>query len=100
MSITIQLKDYINPIKRINKDGSNCYIGDIITWSSTKNQKDMYGKITQINKSSVNVDLYECTKIYNKILYLDPSREKDSVTKNVVGLNTRNVEVIKSNTFG
>ena len=53
MNITIQLKDYIKPIKRINKEGSNCSIGDIITWSSAKKQKDMYGKITKIGNTCV-----------------------------------------------
>lgn len=96
MNITIQLNDYINPIKRINKDGSNCNIGDIITWSQKKGQ--MFGIIKKKHKSCIDVDLY-IYKIFDQHLILESSTKIDNVCYNTL-VFTRKIWVIKSNTFG
>ena len=96
MSIFISLSDIDKPIKRINKEGSNCSIGDIITWSSAKKQKDMYGKITKIGNTCVYIDLYEYEKIYQGKIYLERLREIDNVCYNKLTYN-RKMHIIKLN---
>ena len=70
MSIIIPLSDYTNSIKRIDDHGSNCNIGDIITWfqDGTRGKKEekgqQFGKITNINQKSLSVK----NKTHKKIL--------------------------------
>ena len=75
------IDDFMNPTNRINREGSNCHVGDIITWSMDKNQEQLFGKITKINKKSLNVSLFDF-HIYNHQLHLTDNSKTDNVCYN------------------
>ena len=77
----IVVEQVLNFEKRINKDGENCNIGDIITWSMRKNKEQLFGIIKRKHKTCVYVDLLDYS-IYDHKFYLKKIRKIDNVCYN------------------
>ena len=79
---------------RINKQGTNCCVGNIITWSMRKNREQLFGIITEIHPTCVYVNLLNPT-FYEHSLSLSSSTRRDNVCFNKL-LYTRKLMILRS----
>ena len=93
--IEISLDNYNSLSTRINKNGANCKIGDIVTCSMRKNKEQLFGIIKSKNKSCICVDLLKST-IYNHMILLNKTRKVDNVCHNKLNY-TRKLMIINDN---
>lgn len=81
--------------ERINEnDGSNCDVGDVITWNMVKPiQQQMFGVITEKQPTCVYIDLLD-TYIYDNKIHLKLSNEFNDICKNKL-LYKRKLMILK-----
>ena len=92
MTNIVSLEHYVKLNTRINKYGDNCNIGDIITWSMSKNKQQLFGIIRNKHSTCLNVDLLDY-KIFNNSIILTETRKIDAICHNVLKY-TRKIIII------
>ena len=77
----LHIDDIFKTKRRINKEGTNCDINDIITWSMIKNKEQLFGIITEKHRTCVYIKLLE-PHFYNHSVSFKEIRKEDKVCYN------------------
>jgi len=76
----LHIDDIFKTKRRINKEGTNCDINDIITWSQVI-EGQLFGIITKKHRTCVYITLLE-PHFYNHSVSFKEIRKKDKVCYN------------------